>query len=355
MAAAVSQDGGAQAARSFVDVHAIEAELAELRWKLRPDGDFGEAAQHAAAEARASVLNLIAVVGSGADVDAMTRVLDKLSTHHPSRALILLAQDERAALKLEASVTAEARAESGHRVIVERVLLHAHGPVAQHLGSAVMPLLIPDLPVILWWPGRPDFGSELFNELTELSDRLIVDTDEGFELADLNRLLEVARRRSNRRTIGDFNWARLMPWRHLTAQFFDVESMLERLAHIEGVTVVCGTGCDIQARLLAGWIQCRMARHRIAVPREIRSDPELPAGVARLMIYSSGPEQSSRFSVIRERGGRLSTEIRIGREEQAGRTVRIPERRPEDLLAMELTLPGHDVLYEEALDAATSD
>ena len=188
-------------ARTFVDVHAIQEELDQVRWGLHADGAGSEAAQHAAAEARASVCNLIAVVGNEPELGAISSVLDRLSITNPSRTLILLAQHTREADKLEAEVSAQERTESGHRVTTERVVLHAHGEPARHLASLAAPLLIPDLPVVLWWPGRPEFDSPLFNDLCELADRLIVDTDEGFDETDLTRLLEVARRTTARASL----------------------------------------------------------------------------------------------------------------------------------------------------------
>jgi glucose-6-phosphate dehydrogenase assembly protein OpcA len=333
-----------------VDVHAIEEELARLRWRERRQGE-GDAAEHAAAEARANVLNLIAVVESERNVDTVSKVLDGLSVHHPSRTLMLLAQPDRSALKLEATVTSHSEEDNGREVTSERVFLHAHGRVARHLASMVTPLLIPDLPVMLWWPQRPNFESGLFRELVDLCDRLVVDTDDGFEAPDLARLLDIARRRKARCAIGDFNWARLMPWRHLTAQFFDVKVMRDRLLHTHGASVVCGEGPTIQARLLGGWVQSRLRRVGVDVPYEVRQDTALDAGVCRFMIYTGGPEGSARFSIIRQRGNRLCTEIMIGGQEQVGRTVRFEPRNAEDLLAMELTLPGHDILYEESLAA----
>ena len=61
----------------------------------------------------------------------------------------------------------------------------------------------------------------MFDDLCELADRLVVDTDEGFDDQDLKRLLEVARRQKAQASIGDLNWARLMAWRHVAAQYFE--------------------------------------------------------------------------------------------------------------------------------------
>jgi glucose-6-phosphate dehydrogenase assembly protein OpcA len=339
--------------RTFVDVHAIQEELDQVRWGLHADGQGGEAAEHAAAEARASVCNLVTVVSDEAELGVVSNVLDRLSVTNPSRTLILLAQHTREADKLEAEVSAQERTESGHRVSTERVLLHAHGEPARHLASLATPLLIPDLPVILWWPGRPQFDNPLFDDLCELADSLVVDTDEGFGDGDLTRLLEVARRPKARASIGDLNWARLMAWRHCAAQFFDMPGMLPRLARIHGVSIFYGSdGSTAQARLLGGWIRSRMATVGVEVPIEFRADDSHDHGVCRFLIYSSGDDGPARFSITRLRGGRLSTQIRLGDQELAERTVRLELRAPEELLGFELTLPGHDVLFEQALAAA---
>jgi glucose-6-phosphate dehydrogenase assembly protein OpcA len=339
-------------ARTVVDVHAIQDELDQVRWGLHADGG-SEAAQHAAAEARASVCNLIAVVGNEPELGTISSVLDRLSVTNPSRTLILLAQHTREADKLEAQVSAQERSESGPRVTTERVILHAHGEPARHLASLAAPLLIPDLPVILWWPGKPQFHNSLFDDLCELADRLIVDSDDGFSDADLKRLLQVARRTKARASIGDLNWARLIAWRHVMAQFFDMPGMLARLAHIQGVSIIHGSdGSTAQARLLGGWMRSRMASVGVDVPLELRSDESFEHGVCGFHVYTSGQDGPARFSLSRLRGNRLSTQVRLGEQELAARTVRLESRAIEELLSIELTLPGHDVLFEQALDAA---
>ena len=44
-------------------------------------------------------------------------------------------------------------------------------------ASVVQPLLLPDLPVFLRWRGLPPFGERPFEELVDVVDRLIVDSD----------------------------------------------------------------------------------------------------------------------------------------------------------------------------------
>src|SRR5207244_8470290 len=117
-----------------------------------------------------------------------------------------------------------------------------------------------------------------------------------FDDADLKRLLEVARRHKAQASIGDLNWARLIAWRHVAAQLFDMPGMLARLAHIHGVSIFHGSdGSTAQARLLGGWIRSRMATVGIDVPLEVRPDDSLERGVRRFLISTGGEEGTTRF------------------------------------------------------------
>jgi len=340
--------------RRFFDVRGVEQELATLRWRLQPDGKLSDEAQHAAAEARASVLNLIAVANTEAEEGRVGAILEGLSVHHPSRTLILLAQRERAALKLEATVSLKTPPNAPQNLATEQVLLHAHGPIAEHLASIVSPLLIPDLPVMLWWPVRPQFGDPLFQELTNLSDRLIVDSGQLDPAHDLTRLLAVAAGARARCAIGDFNWARLLPWRELVAECFDPPAVRPYLDVVKGFVIWSGAeGPDVQARLMAGWLVSRLRSAGVEPTVELHRDPGHRSPLVRIVLTAgdagSGPVQ---FTVGREPGGQLSTATRRGGEDFPGRTVRVGEKSAAELLAMELTLTGHDPTYEAALAAA---
>jgi glucose-6-phosphate dehydrogenase assembly protein OpcA len=336
----------------FFDVRAIEQELADLRWRLRPDGQTGEAAEHAAAEARANTINLIAVARSSAEERRVSQTLERMSVHHPSRTLILLAQEDRGAPKLEATVSSFTDVSAGRRVANEQVLIHAHGQVAEHLASIVAPLLVPDLPVMLWWLGTPKFDSRLFNELADLCDRLIIDSDDAVDPArDFSRLLHVAKRRTARIAVGDFNWARLLPWRQVITQFFDPPTVRDQLRRIESVEAWSGAGgTDVQARLLAGWLQSRLAGLGVTVTRVLKTEPDAPVGLQRLEIRGHGGQ--TRFTVKGRPNECLVTDMAIDGHAYPERTVRIGTRDPADLLAVEMVESGHDRTYEEALAAA---
>ena len=337
-----------------VDVHAIEDALAELRWKLRPDGHVDEAAEHAAAESRANVLNLVAVARSEADQRQVSAMLDRMSVHHPSRTLLLLAQTHRDTPKLEVTVSAFNDTSGPVRVSNEQVLIHAHGPVAEHLSGIVSELLVPDLPVMLWWQGRPDFEGRLFNELCELCDRLIVDSDDGFDPdRDFPQLLNVARRDQARIAVGDFNWARLLPWRQVAAQFFDQPSMREWLVALDRAEVwYSSKGTGAQARLLAGWLQSRLSRIGVDVKRVLHPIDGADKGVHRLLLVAMGEDGEATFTIEGKPEQCLETAMAVRNYAYPQRNVRIQTRDSADLLSVEMIESGHDPIYEEALEAA---
>lgn len=336
----------------FFDVRAIEQELAELRWRLRPDGEVGEAAEHAAAEARASTLNLVAVARTSEEERRVSHTLERMSVHHPSRTLILLAQEQHTVPKLEATVSAFTDMSAGRLVANEQVLLHAHGAVAEHLASVVAPLLVPDLPVMLWWPGRPQLEGRLFNELADLCDRLIIDSNDGIDPGqEFSRLLHVARRRTAQIAVGDFNWARLLPWRQVAAQFFDPPTVRQQLRSIDMVEAWSGgSGSDAQARLITGWLQSRLATLGSVVERRLHHDPDMPAGLCRLELHAEGGR--TRFTIKGRPNECLATDMEIEGQNYPERTVRIATRDAADLLAVEMVETGHDLGYEQSLAAA---
>ena len=95
-----------------------------------------------------------------------------------------------------------------------------------------------------------------------------------------------------------------------------------------------------------------MATVGIDVPLEFRADDSFEHGICQFQIYTGGDDGPVRFSLSRLRGNRLATQIRLGDQDLAARTVRLESRAIEELLSIELTLPGPDVLFERALDAA---
>src|ERR671911_3033559 len=146
----------------------IERELARLR--MNEDGTLG---------ARASVLNLVAVTNEET-APGVTRVVSELSGRYPSRVVLIVSDPDEEEANLEVGLSAfcglRRGMPSGNQVCAEQVKVHVEGPPARHLESLAGPLLIPDLPVFLWYPdgGVPD--SKGYDGMVALANHLILDS-----------------------------------------------------------------------------------------------------------------------------------------------------------------------------------
>jgi glucose-6-phosphate dehydrogenase assembly protein OpcA len=269
-------------------------------------------------------------------------------------------------------------------VSCEQILIRARGDADQRFVSAVIPLLLPDLPVFLWWTETPPLDAPYFGELLRLADRLIVDSGD-FARPDvtLARLHAVARSGHGRYGLTDFNWTRITAWRELVSQFFDVPAWRSFLDGVTGIRVgfaVDADGREIhpsQALLLIGWLASRLGWQAVEALA-----PSEAGGLLFAMRRGDGEEIQTRVRPRYMRGideGNLSG-VRIQATDDHGRRAEFVVKRVEDsahatasvliderpvserliplgrpgvseLLGEELTIARSDSIYEDALAA----
>jgi hypothetical protein len=269
------------------------------------------------------------------------------------------------------------------------VTLQTTGEADERLPSAVLPLLVPDLPVALWWMGDPPFGAPVFEQLLDTADRLLVDT-RSFEdpTFSLTRLAGLARLHAGRIAISDLNWARLTPWQDQLAQAFDSVETLPYLDRLERVTLhyIRPTGGPRhdpeKALLLAGWLLNRVGwklppalarvggghfRGRLRragrdllveiTPLELDLPADRPGESGMLLSVELRASLGGRAGVFRvdRRGDDLDTfvtTIILGENEPLTSTIVRPRRTLASLLAEDLSRFEHDYLFEAALETA---
>ena len=181
-------------------------------------------------------------------VEAAEDVLAGLAERHPSRTIVLVPEPEQED-GLEARVDVEVfPAGEGRQICAETIRIHLKGSRASAPASVVQPLFLPDLPVFLRWRGVPTFGSDSFESLVDVVDRLIVDSTEWPELSNAYaQLADVF----DRVVVSDIAWARTSRWRRQLA------SLWPGIGNVERIRV---TGTAPQAQLLAGWLRSRLDR-----------------------------------------------------------------------------------------------
>lgn len=348
--------------------------------------------ESASVEVRASTFNLIAVARRQADAARIEDAVLRLGDLNPSRATILVAdpgvdRPAEAGLGVRVALVEQPGGKDRQPIRFESVTVEASAQDDRHLASVASPLLVADLPDFLWWPGDGFVGSKLFEDLMDVSDRVMIDSAELAEpTKGLHFLAGMLSRAQGCPNMSDFAWARLASWRQIVAQFFDPPTALPLLDAIDEVTIYyadCagGTSGFSAGLLMAGWLATRLGW---TAPGEMvpMGDPAegwrvtLRAGsrgqlreVVLWLQPTADPNATrSLGGVVLRAGGATPSTFRIERVDALGLSTRSEIRgrppvsrmvyatTPDDptLLADELRVFGRDVTFEEALAFAAT-
>ncbi|MFE5942440.1 glucose-6-phosphate dehydrogenase assembly protein OpcA [Streptomyces sp. NPDC056480] len=268
------------------------------------------------------VLTLVVVTDEENAYDAV-KAANEASREHPSRILVVIKRHARSPhgrheTRLDAEVRLGTDAGSG-----ETVLLRLHGELGDRADSVVLPLLLPDAPVVVWWPvDAPEVPS--LDPLGSLAQRRITDM---YAVEDPLAALE-KRAASYAPGDTDLAWTRLTPWRSMLAAALDQAPQTVTSAAVESEAE------NPSAELLARWFEVRL-------------------GVPVDRVVTDGPV------VTAVRMGTADGEIRIDRPEgpvarlsipgQPGRVLALKVRTTAELIAEELRRLDPDDAYAASL------
>ena len=334
---------------------------------------------------RTSVLTLVVVAPRPELIDRAMATVSTLASRHPSRAVILSPTDPDGPASFEAHVYASCQLpeRGAAEICTEEILIKAGGELAQHLSSTVAPLLIHDLPVVLWWPDDVPFGRPDFADLADECDRLFVDSGQ-FRNHGLDRLLGMSDAIHGGLVVHDVSWKRLMLWRELLASCFDHPLLIRELKHLRSIRVdVARPGGEVRlsrAVLFAGWLMARL-RLQVVEPLHAADDDSWTAIVRsgkRNISIEIRPVEVEYSGVVRGAGSVVRAELKADRSDahthvnvtrQADHLLATANwngaaviRRATQLerfdeapyLAESLDRTGHDRLFAQALEKAVA-
>ncbi|MEU0398524.1 glucose-6-phosphate dehydrogenase assembly protein OpcA [Streptomyces sp. NPDC006208] len=268
------------------------------------------------------VLTLVIVTDEENAYDALKAANDA-SHEHPSRTLVVIKRfsrspRDRAKARLDAEVRVGADAGTG-----ETVILRLYGEIVDHAQSVVLPLLLPDAPVVVWWPvNAPTDPAQ--DPLGSLAQRRVTDT-----YAAEQPVRELTAR-AEAYTPGDtdLSWTRITPWRSMLAAALDQVSCQVTSVQVEGEEF--NPSCE----LLAMWLADRL---KVPVKRSASAGP----GLTSVRLESScGP------IVLDRPDGSLAT---LSIEGQPDRAVALKRRDTAELIAEELRRLDPDDTYASSL------
>jgi glucose-6-phosphate dehydrogenase assembly protein OpcA len=223
---------------------------------------------------RTSVLNLIICVPDVESAQRASTLIRELSSTHIARVTILIL-DSNAPARVASWITTRSFPVISDvmRHTFEQITLMANGSAVRSIQHIVQPLIKPDLPVYLWWLSDPPSDLSLFDSLSKLSNRIIVDSSSFSTPEKSIRTLSTLVQAFPNSGLSDLNWGRITPWRELVAQFFDVAEYRPYLSGINAIEIEHAAGPfaeltrteqgDISpnstcALLLAGWLKTRL-------------------------------------------------------------------------------------------------
>lgn len=277
-----------------------------------------EARHRAGVPAVGMVATLVIVTDERDHYDAL-RAAQEMSREHPARILVTILRPGRTDPRLDAEVRFLGDSGPG-----ETVVLRLHGELSDHAESVLLPLLLPDAPVVVWWPGEaPEVPSQ--DKVGRLAQRRVTDAAAAADPAAALAL------RASGYSPGDTDlaWTRITSWRTLLAAALD--QPYER--PLVAAEVACEAGSP-SAELLARWLEIRLS---VPVTRTVSSGPGITS-----VVLTSADEQIT----INRPDGRVAELTRPG---QPTREVSLMARDTVEIIAEEMRRLDPDDVYAEVV------
>jgi len=275
--------------------------------------EFVRGRTRAGSPAMGMVMTLIVVVAEE-DAETAMDAARQASHEHPARVLGVILGDGRGAAQINAQVVI------GQGWTGETALIRLKGEVVKHPESVVLPLLLPDSPVVVWWPAdHPDDPAT--DPLGRLARRRI--TDAAFvSRGKIKAMREQCATYSPGNT--DLAWTRITPWRALLAAALDQQPLTVKRVRVSAERI------SPSADLLLAWLH-----DRLRVPAE-RRNSQGPGITEVVMETAEGDIRISRAD------GKLAV---FTSPDRPDRPVALKRRDLPELLGEELRWSDEDDIY----------
>ena len=291
-------------------IELIETNSAEIA------SEFLRARTRAGSPAMGMVMTLIVVVAED-DAETAMNAARHASHEHPARVLGVILGDGRGSARVNAQVVI------GQGWSGETALIRLQGEVVKHPESVVLPLLLPDSPVVAWWPSdHPDDPAS--DPLGRLAKRRI--TDAAFvSRGKVKAMRAQCAAYSPGNT--DLAWTRLTPWRALLAAALDQQPLKVKRVRVAAERI------SPSADLLLAWLH-----DRLRVPAERRNSKG--PGITEVVM-----ETAEGDITISRPDGKLAV---FSSPDRPDRPVALKRRELPELLGEELRWSDEDDVYAAA-------
>ncbi|GAB4098888.1 glucose-6-phosphate dehydrogenase assembly protein OpcA [Sinomonas halotolerans] len=265
------------------------------------------------------VLTLVVITKHGFEEEAI-EAANQASREHPCRIIVLVDSGRESADRLDGQIRV-----GGDAGASEVIVLRGYGRLAEESESLVAALLLPDAPIVAWWPhGAPRNAGA--TSIGRIAHRRI--TDSGNESDPTAALFHLRETYSAGDT--DLAWTRLTNWRiQLAAALDQADSSPVTAVTVEGASDSPSTV------LLASWLALALG-----TPVTIVADPA-GTGIRRVRLHrAAGDIQLYRPGL---------TVAELTQPDQPAQRIALPRRSLQDCLSEELRRLDPDEVFGEVL------
>jgi glucose-6-phosphate dehydrogenase assembly protein OpcA len=303
---------------------------------------LGKEGENNAGVLRACSMTLVVAAEESDDPQAIGETLAALMPEHPSRAIVIRVRGERA---LSSRVFAQCWMPFGHRqqICCEQIEIMASDASLADLAAVLVPLKVPDLPVILWCRSPRLFQLEAFGKLAAIAQKVVLDSAAFEPQVAAFKVMNAAAGAGV--SLADQSWTRLTRWRELIAQIFENRAQLAHLPEVSDILIrYRAQTAPATAYYLAAWLLEGFEKIGVHPRVQYGSDSGEPAGRLSLVeLRAAGsPDVIASISL----GEGHAAEVRVGK--LASKAL-LPALNDYALMREELSIPGRDPLFERAL------
>ncbi|WP_026554832.1 glucose-6-phosphate dehydrogenase assembly protein OpcA [Arthrobacter sp. 35W] len=270
------------------------------------------------------VMTLVVITRDGHEEEAIAAA-NLASREHPCRIIVLAAGSAAEPTRLDGQIRV-----GGDAGASEVIVLRGYGELATDSESVISALLLPDAPIVAWWPqGMPESASA--SSIGRIAHRRI--TDSANEPSPRDALAHLGRTYTGGDT--DLAWTRLTNWRIQLAAVFD-QLDEEPVTHI----TVEGATDSPSTLLLASWLH-----QALGAPITVVEDPS-GTGIRRVVLERAGGDVE-----IHRPGAVDAVLTQPGQPQQR---IALPRRTLQDCLAEELRRLDPDEVFGEVITTGLS-
>ncbi|EPR75662.1 OpcA, an allosteric effector of glucose-6-phosphate dehydrogenase, actinobacterial [Leifsonia rubra CMS 76R] len=298
------------------------AKISKALVRIREDGG---------AVALGRVLTLVIATELGNEEEAIAAANDA-SREHPMRVLVVSTSTSELERTRESRVDAQIRV-GGDAGASEVVVVTAYGDAALDQESLITGLLLPDAPVVAWWPGEAP-ANAFESPLGRIAQRRITDA------AASSRPLDAMHRMCETYVPGDtdFAWTRLTLWRAQLAAVLD-QPPFEPISAVS----VSGAADSPSTLLLAAWLQMQL---QVGVSLHVAEGSPVPTGIHSVVLERN----SGTITLERD----LASIATLTQPNQPVHDISMPRRSLRDCLAEELRRLDPDSLFGDVVRRGVS-